>query len=398
VGNLTLQGILQGGTILEPGTIQAILQSSVTGAGLIFTIYTFILPITKNFFKPRLKEYQDNIKELLDKINESNPTEIIENLESINETRNKIIEQKKLPSWIDKTIVYAFLGYISSSIISVLLLNEYVKALPYRSSLEIILIMVFIISTFIFARIGYRGLLDIYNYIYIEYNTYLSQIEQVEHVEPLDIPIKVEDEIPLEKHEEIEEEIELVSYNFEKDSVGKVPENWVIEKSMMGSIQVSNEHGAEGTSQSLKIHSPENSQDVIRTSFEPQQKFILIYSLRQEIYGDKRGVGNALMLFLGKTQAIWMAIQKKKLMGFWDGELHEFCNIELEKWYKIKLEVDCVNKEYYCYVDDRLMRRGEFRNDVNYIDTIRTAGWFKQAERIGYIDEIKISRALEEKG
>ena len=392
MGNLTLQAILQGGTILEPGTIQAILQASVTGAGLIFTIYTFILPITKSFFKPRLKEYQDNRKDLLDKLNESNPTEIIENFESINENRKKIIEQKKLPSWIDKTIVYAFLGYIFSSIFSILLLNEHVKALPYHGSLEIILIMFFIISTLIFARIGCKGLLDIYNYIYFEYNTYLSQIEQVEHLEPLDIPIKVEVEIPLEKHELVEEKIEIVSYNFERDSVGKVPENWVIEQSMLGSIQVSNEHGAGDTFQSLKIHSPENSRDVIRTSFEPQQKFILVYSLRQEIYGDKRGVGQALMLFLGKTQAIWMAIQKKKLMGFWDGELHEFCNIELKKWYKIKLEVDCDNKEYYCYVDDQLIRRGEFRNDVNYIDTIRTTGWFKQAERIGYIDEIKILR------
>lgn len=367
----TLLIILQSIFTIEAETVKELLKLSFTGAGFILTLYTLILPMADKFLKPRATEYKKELEKMTEELREIPPTISSEELENLSRKMKTLSKRSQVPSWLGKWFSVPFFGYIISSIISLLyyVISNWIINLFLLSS--------FIISTVILGIIGLKVITGIYGFLNIEYSKEIDKIKISAHT----------------IIEELREMKEIVTFNFEGDSVGKIPNNWDIEVTMSGKIEVTNEYAADNTSQSLKIHSPENSRDFITTSFTPLQKFTLIYSLRQEVYGDNRGAGIGLMLYLGDTQVIWMAIWRKKLMGWWEGEYHEICNIKLKRWYKIRLDIDCSKSEYYCYIDEKLSRRGQFRNKADNIDTIKTPGWFKQAERVGYLDEIKILRA-----
>ena len=380
--NFTLQNFLQADSFISSGLGQSILGASITGAGLILATYTLFLRFSEKYFNYQATIYNESVEELEGKYT----TPIHElSLGEINELKEKVKESqniKKLPKWLSKWSIISFKCYIVSTLIA--FMSFFISSLIY----DLILIGSFLASTYLFLYVGSNLLNAIVKILRDDYEkmtlkvsasekfvaTTASTVMQLEGLVP-----KISDDM-----------IEVVSYDFEDDAVGIIPKNWTLGSYMLGTIEVTDVIGAEDTLKSLKIYNPENSRDVIRTSFEPLDKFTLIFSLRQEIYGDKRGVGTGFHINQGTTEAIWFMITHKKLMGYWDNEYHEFCNIEEKRWYKIRLDVDCNKQEYYCYVDGTLIRRGLFRNKVNKVDTLHSAMWQQQAERLGYLDEIKI--------
>lgn len=373
--NLLLKEIIKfliyGGKLLNKEIIYSILEAGITGAGLIFVIYTFILPITKSFFKPRVEEYRKSREKYLREYHKYDPIKIIEDVDAFNESINKLRELSRKPRWIDKKIIFAFFGYISSSILSIVII-----VFNYHGILDLLLLILFVFSSCIFLKVGISTIREMIKYLTNEYANYIAQIEQIEPI-PTEIVEK--------------EEILKLPCTFEEEEVGKIPRGWVIERNDSGRIEVTDKIGADGTKKSLKIHSPENSKDNLSAMIKPYKIFTLTYYLYQAVYGDDRGAGIGLMLHKEDIQAIWMAIWKKKLTGFWEGAYRPICDIELNKWYKIVLHVDCSTFSYICIVNDNVKFDGKFRNNVDEINTLKTPGWFKQAERLGYIDEITIS-------
>lgn len=348
-------------------------------------VYSIFMQVSSKYFELRAADFSQAVKEI------SNDTPISQlTLDEIDKIRSKKLEISRkgdIPNWLNKWILYSFLGYIFSAMVAVL--YSIFSSIFY----DVFLILSFIVSTLIFTGVGSALIKVMVNILSINYDEYkLKEVETEKIVASKETEVLQELGISPELPENM---TEIAAFNFEEENVGKLPKNWKLGANMSGTIEVSDDFGAEGTSQSLKIHNPENSRDIIRTSFEPLDKFTLIFSLRQEIYGDKRGVGTGFSIMHGTIQAIWFMITGKKLMGYWEKEYHEFCNIVEKRWYKIRLDVDCEKQEYYCYIDGTLIRRGLFRNKVNYIDTLQSAGWHKQAERLGYLDEIKILKPRE---
>lgn len=375
--------LLMGANIIEKGAVQSILQTSLGGAGLLLAIYTFIVPITRTFFSHRINEYKNNRKELIDTINDSTPGETLDNLDNLGTMRDKLIKQSKLPRWINKRIIWAFSGYILCSLLSII-----ITTLHYHGILDIILIIIFLISTLIFFWIGYNCLDYIIIFLNMDYKTIITEVENFQSPRLSDASLEQPKYIDiLPRYEEMNK---IVYYSFEDDRVGSMPVGWNVYRQMSGTIEVTDDFGAEDSKKSLKIYSPPDSCDMLFTKFKPLDNFSISFYIRQEIYGDERGAGIGLHFYYNNTQAIWFAIWKKRLTGYWEGSYKDIDKIELNTWYKIRLDISCEKSEYYCYINDELVRRGRFRNSVNYIDEIRTVDWFKQAERLGYIDEIII--------
>lgn len=189
-----------------------------------------------------------------------------------------------------------------------------------------------------------------------------------------------------------------LSYNtlffdgFENDIIGSVPSKWDIEQNN-GIIKIMNmDCGARNSLKYLNITSPYESIDTANREIIPCKKLEIIYYIRQEIYG-KNGVGAGLHYYYGNIEAIWMAISHNELRYFYNKKHYTIKNIEIGKWYKIKIIIDCTKNTFQCYIDDVLkIEKGYFRNRVPIINKIATTGWNKQNTWSTSIDEITIKK------
>ena len=181
----------------------------------------------------------------------------------------------------------------------------------------------------------------------------------------------------------------LFTDDFESDEKGSPPIKWeTIEEK--GKVRISNQKGgAEGTDKFLTISGPFGSRDIIRRKIKPKKKIDITYYIRQEIYGSS-GVGAGLHLFYENKEAVWLCIVSK-VLKYYDVKHNSICPIELGKWYKIQIKANCTTGTFRCLVNDELIvKNGNFRNKVPYINMISSTGWNRQDLWSTSIDQIKI--------
>jgi len=180
----------------------------------------------------------------------------------------------------------------------------------------------------------------------------------------------------------------LFEDNFEGDEVDNIPIKWELHESL-GKIRVNSQINKGGINKFVTITSPNGSVDFISKTFDEKDNINLTYYVRQEKYNSS-GVGAGLHLFYNNLEAIWLCITNKKLT-YYDNKYNPIMLIELGKWYKIQIKSDCKTNSFSCIVDDKMMvKNGDFRNKVPYINKISSTGWNRQDEWSTSFDNVKI--------
>ena len=57
--------------MLSQELVLALLQASVTGAGLVLAVYALIIPLSRRFFSFRAEEIHEEVEELKEKVEET---------------------------------------------------------------------------------------------------------------------------------------------------------------------------------------------------------------------------------------------------------------------------------------------------------------------------------------
>ncbi len=142
--------------MLDQGIVLALLQASVTGAGLVLTVYTLLLPIIGEVLETRARTLYDKLVEFKEESKEINAKVSYEKMENIKGIIDEIQAKKDIPGYLSLFVLVAFLGYTVSVIISLWWLLDF-----YKSIMNSWLPLVFGGATVIFIFSGYLTIRDV---------------------------------------------------------------------------------------------------------------------------------------------------------------------------------------------------------------------------------------------
>lgn len=159
--------------LTEPFVL-AIMEASLTGAGIVLAIYTLIMPISGKMFERRAEDFVENIdlvKSSLGQLGTATSAEALENIQkSISEIKGKV----GIPSYLGVGVGISFVGFILSCLMSVwwhlrwnfLFMDEWLS-------------YVFGGSVFVFCLVGYRTIKEIYEILKLEYQTKKKMVDEM---------------------------------------------------------------------------------------------------------------------------------------------------------------------------------------------------------------------------
>lgn len=155
--------------MLEINIVIALLQASITGAGLILAVYGIIIPIFSKIVRYRITSLTNLIKQIRDKP----ASEFLfkeESIEKAKESLDYIDEIRKLPTYFNKAVIFSFLGYIVTTLVCLFwLLNI------YKTNIDSWIPWVFGISTVLFGYVGYKTIKDLIGLVKIKHDNLLKE-------------------------------------------------------------------------------------------------------------------------------------------------------------------------------------------------------------------------------
>lgn len=160
--------------MLSENLVSALLQASITGAGLVLAVYSLILPLTKRIFEERstrLLKYLGELKKSAKKLDIKSPKGGVENIERLG---TNIRQAQKFPKYLSVGMVVVFLGYLLSSFLSILWFVNI-----YRDQLDSCLPIIFGITTSAFLLVGLISIRDAYSSLKKEFDATLTQANAV---------------------------------------------------------------------------------------------------------------------------------------------------------------------------------------------------------------------------
>lgn len=156
----------------------AILMASITGAGLVLTIYALITPISSKMFQKRielLQKKKQKFDELKGKINSESSDK---DFKQLKELRSEIREVKAFPKYLGVGILLVFVLYIITTLSSTLWLST-----PSRHPIqELYVVGFFLAATFGFLAVGVVTVFDVSRTMIAEFEEMKKQQEEVEKV------------------------------------------------------------------------------------------------------------------------------------------------------------------------------------------------------------------------
>ena len=155
--------------MLEVNIATTLLQTSITGAGLILAVYGIIIPIFSKIVGYRVT----SLTNLINQIRDKPASEFLFKEESIGEAKESldyIDEIRKLPTYFNKAVIFSFLGYIATSLLCLFwLLNI------YKTNIDGWISWVFGISTVLFGYVGYKTIKDLIGLVKIKHDSLLKE-------------------------------------------------------------------------------------------------------------------------------------------------------------------------------------------------------------------------------
>jgi len=156
--------------LLSENSVSALLQASITGAGLVLAVYSLILPLTRRIFEERsarLLKYLDELKKSAKKLEIKSPKGEVENIERLGAN---IRQAQKFPKYLSVGMFIVFLGYLLSTFLSILWFVDI-----YRDQLDSCLPIIFATTTLAFLLVGSISIRDAYSSLKREFDTTLAQ-------------------------------------------------------------------------------------------------------------------------------------------------------------------------------------------------------------------------------
>jgi len=143
--------------MLSENFVLALLQASITGAGLVLAIYTLILPLSRRFLEERARMTLESLEKLKQKVGEIKIETPIDT-KKLEALVNEFQTRQTYPAYLSLGIAVTFFGYIASALMSVgWILSEDRASTFYDQWLS----LVFVGSTFLFLIIGILSINDI---------------------------------------------------------------------------------------------------------------------------------------------------------------------------------------------------------------------------------------------
>jgi len=155
--------------MFEKDVVTALLQASITGAGLILAVYGIIIPIFSKIVSYRITSLTNLIKQIRDKP----ASEFLfkeESIEEAKESLDYIDEIRKLPTYFNKAVIFSFLGYIATSLLCLFWLLDI-----YKTNIDSWISWVFGISTVLFGYVGYKTIKDLIGLVKIKHDNLLKE-------------------------------------------------------------------------------------------------------------------------------------------------------------------------------------------------------------------------------
>ena len=143
--------------MLSQEIVLALLQASITGAGLVLAVYALIIPISTKILESRAKTLFESLEEFKEESKKIGTKISDDELEYLKELADKIMERRSFPTYLSSGILLSFLGYTVSTLFSMWWLLEWNKP-----TMDEWLPIIFGGSTLLFLAVGSLSIKDIY--------------------------------------------------------------------------------------------------------------------------------------------------------------------------------------------------------------------------------------------
>ena len=162
-------------SMLNDSLVLALLQASITGAGLVLAVYALIIPLSRRFFGYRAEEISEELQELKARIHETNTRISADELIELKAILQKIEIRQTFPTYLSWGAGITFFGYMASTLMSFFWLTD-----KYRLEVENWLPFTFVISNIIFLILGILSIKDISQTMKREFEELKRRVEEAE--------------------------------------------------------------------------------------------------------------------------------------------------------------------------------------------------------------------------
>jgi len=136
--------------------VLALLQASITGAGLVLAVYALIVPLSRKFFGYRAEAIHEELKDLKERIRETDTRVSSKQLKELKAIVESIEERRIFPTYLSWGAGLSFFGYT----VSVLMCFFWIIDLN-KLTVDYYIPFTFFISTVFFLLVGIYSVKDI---------------------------------------------------------------------------------------------------------------------------------------------------------------------------------------------------------------------------------------------
>ena len=161
--------------MLSEAILSAIVQSGITGAGLVLAIYALIIPISRRMFIYRAELLRDQIKLFEQQRKNLTPEATNKEFKRLRQMAGSIKETKSFPKYLSYGVSFTFTFYMLSAFIAFLALTS---STQLTAESELVIVSIFIIANSLFIFIGGSTIIDITLTMKREYDGIKQKLEQ----------------------------------------------------------------------------------------------------------------------------------------------------------------------------------------------------------------------------
>jgi hypothetical protein len=146
--------------MLSETVVTALLEASITGAGLVLAVYALITPISEGIFRKREERLESLLKEFDEEKVKIEPDASPKDFKHLKELAGRIQEIRIFPRYLGAGVVVTFFSFMVSTLIDWGWLVQPANRLPEN---DIYIALPFLIAIFLFLSIGVLTIGEIYD-------------------------------------------------------------------------------------------------------------------------------------------------------------------------------------------------------------------------------------------
>jgi hypothetical protein len=165
--------------MLTESFVSAIIQISITGAGLILAIYALVAPLSRKIFKERAKILKKKIQEFEDLRSHITPESSHKEIDKLKRLKKEIEEVKIFPRYLGIGVTVTFLSYMFSLIVASGWLANPLNQTPNN---ELLIIVLFTVSNVLFLFVGLFTIFEVFNVMKKEFEEIKKRQKEIKEI------------------------------------------------------------------------------------------------------------------------------------------------------------------------------------------------------------------------